>query len=237
MQVRVCLTCASFPSRATVLRWVPGKQGLEAINHFSRACHQSKLLSCSRRLPGRTVALHPFTASHTSAGTAAVAVMPSCQRFFHQMVCWYVPYSELDVYPSLHSQDWIGNLLLFLCSALLLITYAAAAGFSVLSIPRTSCIYQSTLIWLLFVQRTWDLASNASSEPSEAAALYSSHGNSSLNMMMPSATSSVQAAASSQAAGNSDAVRQVVWSKGVPPSGKKKKDSAAAQRAVFTRLI
>ena len=131
MQVRVCLTCASSPSRATVLRWVPGKQGLEAINHFSRACHQSKLLSSSRRLPGRTVALHPFTASHTSAGTAAVAVMPSCQSVFHQMVCWYVPYPELDVYPSVHSQDWIGSYCCF--SALLLITYAAAAAFSGLS--------------------------------------------------------------------------------------------------------
>lgn len=93
----------------------------------------------------------------------------------------------------------------------------------------------------MLLQRTWELASNASSEPSEPAsnALHSSHGSSGLSAMGLPANSSgqTQAAGSVHHATPVDGLRQVVWSKGMPPSGKKKKDPAAAQRAVFTRLI
>lgn len=90
--------------------------------------------------------------------------------------------------------------------------------------------------WAL-LQRTWDAVSNASSKPSEPASntMYSSHGSSGLSGMGPGSSSGQMPAAATT--GPAEGVRQVVWSKGMPPSGKKKKDSAAAQRAVFTRLI
>lgn len=83
----------------------------------------------------------------------------------------------------------------------------------------------------MLLQRTWDVISNTSSEPSEAAG--NAYG-ANVSMLPQSVTGSGQQQAG-QRLGSAE-LRQLAWSRGVPPTGKKKKD-LAANRTVFGRLV
>lgn len=88
----------------------------------------------------------------------------------------------------------------------------------------------------LLLQRSFSSVSNASSEHSDSAAHAISHlGTSGRTMIGNQPRSDGQ---TGQHAGSSDTIRYVqgVWAKGMPPSGKKKKDSGG-QKAALTRLI
>ena len=84
----------------------------------------------------------------------------------------------------------------------------------------------------MLLQRTWDVISNTSSEPSEAAG--NAYGGANMSVLPQSVTGSGQQQGG-QRLGSAE-LRQLAWSKGVPPTGKKKKDPAA-NRAVFGRLV
>ena len=84
------------------------------------------------------------------------------------------------------------------------------------------------------MQRSFSSVSNASSDHSDSAANASIH----LGLAVRSMGSSLlrSEGQTGQLVGPADAVRHGTWAKGMPPSGKKKKDSSGP-KAALTKLI